>query len=208
MNHSDLRPCLAAFLTAIVVAVGLLSLSSAPAWAAAGTITEFTIPTKGTPFDITAGPDGNLWFTEDIGNKIGRITPRGSFTEFPVPTASSGPRGITAGPDGNLWFTELDGNKIGRITTGGSFTEFQIPSTCGSSAGCGPAGITAGPDGNLWFTEFDGGNIARITPSGSFTGAFHIPTRTSRPYGITAGPDGNLWFTEQIANKIGRITTQ
>jgi len=51
MNHSGLRPRLVAFLTAIVVSVGLLSLSSAPAWAAAGTITEFTIPTKGTPFD-------------------------------------------------------------------------------------------------------------------------------------------------------------
>jgi len=167
MNRSGRRSRLVALLTAIVTCVGLLSLSTAPAWAAAGTITE-----------------------------------------FPIPTASSTPRGITAGPDGNLWFTELDGNKIGRITTGGSITEFPLPSTCGSSAGCGPAGITAGPDGNLWFTEFDGGNIARITPSGSFTGAFHIPTRTSRPYGITAGPDGNLWFTEQIANKIGRITTQ
>ena len=29
--------------------------------------------------------------------------------EFPVPTASSAPRGIAAGPDGNLWFTEYDG---------------------------------------------------------------------------------------------------
>jgi streptogramin lyase len=25
-------------------------------------------------WDITAGPDGNLWFTENIGNRIGRIT--------------------------------------------------------------------------------------------------------------------------------------
>jgi virginiamycin B lyase len=25
--------------------------------------------------DIVAGPDGNLWFTEGGGNKIGRITP-------------------------------------------------------------------------------------------------------------------------------------
>ena len=73
MNRSGLRPRLAALLTAIVVSVGLLSLSSLPAWAAAGTITEFPIPTRGTPFDITAGPDGNLWFTDGAG-KIGRIT--------------------------------------------------------------------------------------------------------------------------------------
>ena len=29
------------------------------------------------PNDITAGPDGNLWFTEAGGNRIGRITPAG-----------------------------------------------------------------------------------------------------------------------------------
>jgi streptogramin lyase len=58
-----------ALLTAIVAFVGLLSLSSAPAWAAAGTITEFPTPAG---ISITAGPDGNLWFT--AGNMIGRIT--------------------------------------------------------------------------------------------------------------------------------------
>src|SRR6185436_11779124 len=80
------------------------------------TITEYPVPTAGSPQDITAGPDGNMWFTEIAGNKIGRITPAGVITEFPVPTAASKPVGITAGPDGNLWFGEGDGNKIGRIT--------------------------------------------------------------------------------------------
>lgn len=53
--------------------------------------------------------------TESI--KIGRITPGGTITEFPVPTSKSQPFGIGSGPDGNLWFTEYSGNKIGRITT-------------------------------------------------------------------------------------------
>ena len=39
------------------------------------------------PWGIAAGPDGNLWFTEEVGDKIGRITPVGAVTEFPVPTA-------------------------------------------------------------------------------------------------------------------------
>ena len=71
------------------------------------------------PIGIAAGPDGNLWFTEAGGDRIGRITPAGAITEFTAGiTAGSGPFGITAGPDGNLWFTEIDGNRIGRITTG------------------------------------------------------------------------------------------
>ena len=73
MYHSGWRPRLVALLTAIVACVGLLSLSTAPAWAAAGTVTEFPVP-SGSPVGITAGPDGNLWFTEQIANKIGRIT--------------------------------------------------------------------------------------------------------------------------------------
>ena len=51
-----------------------------------------------------------------------------SITEFPVPTASSGPWGITAGPDGNLWFTERSANKIGMINpTTHAISEFAIP---------------------------------------------------------------------------------
>jgi virginiamycin B lyase len=116
MNRSGVRPRLAALLTAIVASVGLLSLSTAPASAAAGTITEFPTANSG-PFGITAGPDGNLWFADPGGNKIGRITTGGAITEFRIHTQSSFPVGITTGPDGNLWFTEENASKIGRITT-------------------------------------------------------------------------------------------
>ncbi len=57
-----------------------------------------------------------MWFTEYDGVKIGRITPAGAITEFPIATAHCYPSIITAGPDGNIWFTEYAGNKIGRIT--------------------------------------------------------------------------------------------
>src|SRR5947199_7864073 len=88
------------------------------------TFTEFPIPTAGTtPYVITAGPDGNVWFTDSNGNHIGRVTPAGVITEFSVPTSSSLPVGICMGPDGNLWFTEAHGHKIGRITPAGVITE-------------------------------------------------------------------------------------
>ena len=115
-----------------------------------GNVTEFYILTANSePRDITASPDGNLWFTEVNGNKIGRISPSGDIAEFGGLTANSGPTSITAGPDGNLWFTEHAGNKIGRISPSGEVTEFDV-----TAYSC-PIGITAGPDGNLWFTESD-----------------------------------------------------
>src|SRR5690242_1642857 len=44
----------------------------------ANDITEFTVPTPhATPLLIVTGSDGNLWFTEQAANKIGRLTPTG-----------------------------------------------------------------------------------------------------------------------------------
>jgi virginiamycin B lyase len=166
------------------------------------TITNYATTTPyGSPFAMVTGPDGNLWFTEQSGNNIGRMTTTGSVTEFAVPTSASGPAGIAVGPDGNLWFAEGNTNKIGRITTAGSFTEFTVPTLAS-----GPAGIVAGPDGAMWFTEFGASKIGRITTTGSFS-EWPTPTASSEPHGIVAGPDGNLWFTEFSANQIGQIAT-
>src|SRR5205807_744608 len=113
------------------------------------TAMEFPIPTPASgPTNITTGPDGNLWFTEFNADKIGRITPSGILTEFPV-TLGAVPNDITVGPDGALYFTEGGLDRIGRITTLGVVTEFSAGITPGSQ----PAGITLGPDNALWFTE-------------------------------------------------------
>src|SRR5262245_46439607 len=47
-------------------------------------VTEFPIPdtTVARSEGITRGPDGNLWFTENIADRIGRITPVGVVTQF------------------------------------------------------------------------------------------------------------------------------
>jgi len=52
-----------------------------------GTIlAEYDLPTQDAlPWDITLGPDGNMWFTELAGRNIGRIKPKGRIKEFPVP---------------------------------------------------------------------------------------------------------------------------
>ncbi|MBZ9594275.1 DUF11 domain-containing protein [Streptomyces erythrochromogenes] len=147
------------------------------------------------------GPDGNLWFTEILGNRIGRITTGGVVTEYDLPHPDSGPDVITAGPDGRLWFTELFGNRIGRITTDGTVTEYDVP-----AADSGPDGIAAGPDGNLWFTAQLGNGIGRITPAGRFT-HYPLPAADSFPTRITAGPDGAMWFTEIVGDRVGRIDT-
>ena len=171
-----------------------------------GTVTEYPTPTANSfPTEIIAGPDGNMWFTEQLGNAIGKITTGGSVTEYPLPNPNSHPLSIVAGPDGNLWFTEGigNGNRIGKITTSGTITEYPVP-----TANSAPDDITVGPDGNIWFTEALGNKIGKITTSGTIT-EYPVPTAggLAAGSGICAGPDGNMWFTEGTANKVGKIST-
>jgi virginiamycin B lyase len=163
------------------------------------------------PVDITRGPDGNLWFTEQGGpGGVGRITPDGSVTEYvagvaPGFSAGQVPSHITAGPDGALWFTEegVTGQIVRLDPTTGGVTEFAT----GITPNRQPTGITKGPDGNLWFTERGGaGAIGRITPTGMVTEYTTGLTANSAPTDIAAGRDGKLWFTEAAdPGRIGRI---
>lgn len=53
-----------------------------------GDITDYAIPTANSfPWGISAGPDGNMWFTENRFNKIGKLT---------LATAPAAPTGLTA----------------------------------------------------------------------------------------------------------------
>ncbi len=197
---------LACAIAGVALAAGLAAAAPARAVTPDGQVTEFAagISAGSAPYGIAQGPDGNLWFTEQVGNRLGRITPQGQVTEFATGiTAVSFPTGIAQGPDGNLWFTERGGDRIGRITPQGQVTEFAT----GISAGSLPTGIAQGPDGNLWFTELGGDRIGRITPQGQVT-EFAAGIRAgSGPTGIAQGPDGNMWFTEKDGDRIGRITT-
>jgi virginiamycin B lyase len=78
-----------------------------------GKIKEFPVPGQLGIAGITAGPDGNLWFTQPDISEVDTMSPTGDFgkTYSTLPY----PFGITAGPDGNIWFCEGFGNAIGRI---------------------------------------------------------------------------------------------
>jgi putative cell wall-binding protein len=117
-------------------------------------VSSYTSSSIGFPENIATGPDGALWFTNHLGNSIGRITTAGVITSYTAPTVTY-PEGITAGPDGALWFTTS--TAIGRITTAGSITSYSDPAIRA------PTEITAGA-GAIWFTDSTN-FIGRITTS-------------------------------------------
>ncbi len=183
-----------------------------------GHITQFhvpydpTVPTEPTttaePWDLTAGPDGAVWFTEAEGMQVGRITPSGSITQFHTPTTTQlfgrGLGGITTGPDHALWFAEGgndgDEGRIARMTTSGAFHDYPLAKNSQT-----PTTVVAGPDGELWYTEILD-NIGRITVAGAVS-EFPLPGDLSAGT-ICVGPDHALWFganTENYGGQIGRL---
>jgi streptogramin lyase len=60
-------------------------------------------------------------------NRIGRISPSGTITEYPLLHPDSQPEGLLAGPDGTLWFLEQGGKRVGHIRPSGSITEMPCP---------------------------------------------------------------------------------
>ena len=110
------------------------------------------------PASIVTGPDGNLWFTELFAGKIGRITPQGQVTEFPV-TGGAAPQGIDVGPDGALWFAARGVAAVGRMSTAGALTLYPHE----SDTGWRPTAATTGPDGRVWYSR--SGGIGILTPA-------------------------------------------
>lgn len=192
--------------------------SPAPTPATATFMDMFHAPGGGT-YDITAAPDGALWFAEQSSARIGKVTADGkNFAEYSGNMAlGANPQGITVGPDQNIWFTEGGqwdstahsvgpGEKIGRMNLRGEMiAEYTTPTPRSA-----PQHITTGPDGNIWFAETAVSKVARLNVSTGAITEWTMPKTIKyggacSPRGITAGPDGAVWFTEFACNIIGRI---
>jgi virginiamycin B lyase len=201
----------------IAALVGVAALPAA-AGAAPATVQAFDIPAPWSVNGLATGPDGNLWFAaagptpedpacqdglcrsqRDFG--IGRLTPAGGFTLFPLPrnTCGSPPVDVTAGPDGALWYAQgAEGSvtglckvvSIGRMTTAGAVTLAVEPETS-------PSSIVAGTDGHLYFTGFLSGffdrvgEVGRVATDGTVTSLAQGVGVAFRD--VVVGRDGAVW---------------
>ena len=159
------------------------------------------ITAGGNPHGIGTGSDGNVWFTEFSGNRVGRITPAGNVTEFSTGILAANPVKIEPGPDGNLYLGYSTSTILQRLSLSG------VPTTAATFSNTKLYGITIGSDGNLWIGETASNVIAKLSLTGAFTEYSTGITAGAAISNAVAGPDGNIWFTENSTNIIGRITS-
>jgi virginiamycin B lyase len=170
-----------------------------------GVVTEFPITTpNGFPAYITSA-GGNLWFTENSANQIGRVTTAGVVTEFTA-GAATGPFDIITGPDGRPWFGAQTAQALGRVNTNGSITVVPIPTVSAH-----PEQLVADkPNNSIWFAERVGRKV----------GVYNLTTQTLTEYPISPGLNGpavlagialdaagNVWASDSLNDQVDELST-
>jgi sugar lactone lactonase YvrE len=123
------------------------------------------------PYDIIAGPDGNLLVADAAGNDLLRINPASGeiqtvavFEGLPSPLPNPGrggaqesdpvPTGVAIGQDGNIYVGFLSGfpflpgaAKVVQVSADGQVTDYATGLSTLTD-------LVAGPDGNLYAVQF------------------------------------------------------
>jgi virginiamycin B lyase len=145
------------------------------------------------PHSLTLDGGGNIFFTAQESNFVGRLDPKtGKVDVKEVPTTHSNPYGIIIGPDGAAWFCEFGSNKIGRIDAKTlAITEFSLPEAAR------PRRIANNPDGLIYYSDFARGFLGRLDPRSGKVEEWRSPGGSgSHPYGIASTSDGIVWYSE------------
>jgi streptogramin lyase/tRNA A-37 threonylcarbamoyl transferase component Bud32 len=159
------------------------------------------------PTELAIDSNGNIWFTEYYGNRLGvlKIQYPGielQIQEFAIPTRNSQPGVVAVDNNGIVWFTESKGNKIGAYDpNAGAFSEWAIP-----TPNSGPWGLCIDVRNRVWFTEADGNNLGVFDPASQQFHEYRVPTSNSNPEKCLQSR-GRIWFTEMLGNKIGSFNT-
>jgi streptogramin lyase len=143
------------------------------------------------PHSLQIAPDGAIWVTLCLGNKVGRFDP--ATEEWQIVEQEEGfyPHTLRFDAQGRIWYTLAVSNHVGMID----------PRT-------GQRGVIRLPARD-WQQEL----ALRLTPLFLSLGRWVSPDRLAGgegvrmpvPYGIDIAPDGGVWFSQLNERRIGRI---
>ncbi len=167
-------------------------------------------PKLGSTHEITTGPDGDLWITQMLQNRVVRLSLDGQFSFFPT-GAGSLPHGIAFDSQGRLWVTFQGYNEIAQMNMNGQIVATHTIPYPNSN----PHGLTVASNGDVWFTGREGNIVGYFDPTTDGFQIFPLPDPDPNsnpelngnfPIYITQAPDGSMYFTNLLTSSVGRIT--
>lgn len=168
-----------------------------------GATTEYQPHLMNLGAAIAAGPSGDLWFCGLASGPrprgtgiVGKISPAGAITEYPVRVASGLPFRLAIGADGDVWVAVNDSQRDGhivRVTPSGSMTAFAVAGD--------PRDIVAdGPD-KIDFTIDNAPSFGEITLDGHVS-TIPLPGGPgARATSVAVTPNGDEWFAGSLDGK-------
>jgi virginiamycin B lyase len=155
---------------------------------------------------VTAGPDGALWFTvnrwaegSEEPHMLGRFEPaEGFFTKLAVPNKAI-PQELMVDQAGVVWFFAANKNHLYRIDPKSfALKGYPIPTANGH-----PRSLAAGHDGRIWFVEANANKIGAFIPEREQFREYDVLTSFSTPGRLAIDGRGRVWFVQMTANRIG-----
>lgn len=146
------------------------------------------------PHSLQVGPDGDIWVTFALGNKLGRFdTETETWTTYPLEEGYY-PHTLRFDGKGRVWFTLAMSNHLGMFDPATeSFRIQRLPART-----LGQALVLRLLPTLLWLADRFGGDSGIGLEDGD-------PDFMPVPYGIDVAPDGAIWFSQLNQSRIGRI---
>lgn len=151
-------------------------------------------------YDVKFDKNGDAWFTNILGNKIGKVDGKTlKLTQWTPPTPNSYPRRLDVGADGMIYFGEFNGGKIARFDPKTqTFKEFQLPGPDPS-----PYGLGFDADGYLWYDSHDMDLLGRFNPKTGNVVEYPFPHPEPAIREFFRDAQGRMWYGTSPNNKVG-----
>jgi virginiamycin B lyase len=145
------------------------------------------------PHSLQIAPDGAVWTTLALGNRLARFDPQSE--QWTVHALDEGiyPHTLRFDAQGRVWFTLAVSNHVGRFDPAtNELTTVRLP-----AASFGQALALRLLPAALWLAQRM--DLSALAAEGGDAGTLPVP------YGIDVAPDGGIWFSQLNQHKIGRL---
>ncbi len=161
-----------------------------------GEIQKFPMPIKTAqdPHTLVFDAAGDIWFTVQGGNFVGRLaTDSGEVSLIEVPTRNARPYGIKLDSRNQPWAVEFGSNHLLRVQTDSwSLEEIELP-----NADSRPRRMAITSDDTIWYVDYALGRLGRYAPREKLFKEWDLPSGAdSRPYGMAVDREDRIWLVE------------
>jgi virginiamycin B lyase len=146
------------------------------------------------PHTLTFDSRGNVWFTVQQGNYVGKLTTADHRVQLiKVPTARARPYGIVVDSEDVPWAVAFGTNKLLQIDPQNmTLREIVLPNEDSR-----PRRLVITSDDRVWFVDYARGYLGRYGPDAGDFAEWAMPGGSeSRPYGMAVDRNDKIWIVE------------